>query len=170
MNEIDLWSLYHPEQPSHKEDLWLKVCDYTAQLFSTCARRKYAAYILAPNGRVVGFGYNGSAPNDIHCNDGGCPRARQEVPHGSNYDNCISIHAEANALIWSDQSMRHGGTLIVNGPPCFSCAKLIATSGVSNVVCKYDPHYEKFTEVIDYLISQGIKVKVDMTKGWDYDA
>ena len=156
--------LFMLEKPSQKELKWLKVCNYTAELFSTCVRRKYAAYIISPNGRIAGVGYNGSAPNDVHCDEGGCPRAQQNVPHGSVYDNCISIHAEANALLWSDQNMRDGGTLIINGPPCYGCAKLIATSGIKTVVCEYDVEYEKFRDIVDYLMSQNIEVKVNLEK------
>lgn len=156
--------LFMLESPNEKEQKWLKVCNYTAELFSTCIRRKYAAYIISTNGRIAGVGYNGSAPNDVHCNEGGCPRASQDVPHGSVYDNCISIHAEANALLWSDKAMRDGGTLIINGPPCYGCAKLIATSGIKTVVCEYDHEYEKFRDIVDYLMSQGIEVKVNLEK------
>jgi dCMP deaminase len=164
MNDKDkkiISDLFMIEEPNDKENKWMMVAEYTAKIFSTCSRRQYAAYIIAKNGRIVGVGYNGSAPNDIHCNQGGCPRAIENTPHGSVYDNCISIHAEANALLWSDQVMRDGGTLIVNGPPCYGCAKLIAGSGIKTVVCKYDPDYANFRDVIDYLMSQEIEVRVN---------
>lgn len=173
MNEIDkkiTADLFMLDAPNDKELKWLRVCNYTADLFSTCVRKKYAAYIISTNGRIAGVGYNGSAPNDVHCVDGGCPRARENVPHGSVYDNCISIHAEANALLWSDQNMRDGGTLIINGPPCYGCAKLIATSGIRTVVCEYDPSYQNFRDIVEYLMSQEIEVKVSLEKMIDtYD-
>lgn len=143
-----------------KESKWLRVAEEIGATFSTCSRKKYGAIIIASNGRIIGVGYNGSAPNSIHCVDGGCPRANSSVPHGSAYDNCIAIHAEANAIIWSDQAMRTGATLVVNGPPCFGCAKLISSSGISKVICKHDDEYHEFDAIISFLESLNIEVKV----------
>lgn len=137
---------------------WLKSLDFLAQQFSTCAKRQYAAVILAPNKRVAGFGYNGSPPGMAHCVDGACPRMQENSPAGSNYDRCISQHAEAGALLWSDASLRMGGTIIVNGPPCMGCAKLIASSGLKRVVYKKDPEYvyDQLPNILDFLASAGI--------------
>lgn len=143
-----------------KENKWLSVAESIGQAFSTCSRKQYGAIIIAPNGRVIGIGYNGSPPKSVHCVDGGCPRAISSSPHGSTYDNCVAIHAEANAIIWSDQAMRTGATLVVNGPPCFSCAKLIASSGVAKVICKYDADYAQFDDIISFLEKLNIEVKV----------
>lgn len=120
---------------------WLYSCDLLAPVFSTCSKRQYFSVIIAPNKRLLSQGYNGSPPGYHHCNDGFCPRAIQNSPSGSNYDNCIANHAEANALLWCDTHQRQGATLIVNGPPCFSCAKLIASSGISRVIGCNDESY-----------------------------
>lgn len=143
---------------TNTEMKWLKSLDFLAQQFSTCAKRQYAAVILAPNKRVSGFGYNGAPPGMAHCTDGACPRMRENLPAGSNYDTCISQHAEAGALLWSDASLRMGGTIIVNGPPCMGCAKLIASSGLKRVVYKKDPEYiyEQLPDILDFLASAGI--------------
>ncbi len=140
------------------EAKWLKACDVLAPIFSTCAKRQYFAVVLAPNKRVAGVGYNGSPPGMAHCVDGACPRLHEGAANGSNYDSCISQHAEAGALLWSDQSLRQGGTLIVNGPPCMGCAKLIASSGVSRLACYSDSSYQDWNSVSDFLVSGGITV------------
>lgn len=137
---------------------WLKSCFQLAETFSTCAKRQYFAVVVSPNGRVVGVGYNGSPPNIEHCVDGACPRYTEQSPNGSNYDNCIAQHAEANALLWSDPTMRQGATLIVNGPPCFGCAKQIASSGIRRVVYSSDPAYENWQNVKDFLESCKIEL------------
>jgi dCMP deaminase len=140
------------------EAKWLKACDVLAPIFSTCAKRQYFAVVLAPNKRVAGVGYNGSPPGMAHCVDGACPRLHENAANGSNYDSCISQHAEAGALLWSDQSLRQGGTLIVNGPPCMGCAKLVASSGVSRLACYSDSSYGDWNSVSDFLVSGGITV------------
>ncbi len=137
---------------------WLEGCDHLARIFSTCSKRQYASVVLAPNKRVVGFGYNGSPPGMAHCVDGGCPRALETDIPGSNYDTCIAQHAEAGALLWSDPAMRSGGTLIVNGPPCMGCAKLVASSGIARVVHYNDPRYSQWGDVAQFLADAGIVV------------
>ena len=36
----------------------------------------------------------------IPTEDGGCPRAASDAPQGHDYESCIAIHAEANALLF----------------------------------------------------------------------
>lgn len=142
------------------ENQWLSVLPIMAEKFSTCAKRQYAAVVVAKNKRVIGFGYNGSPSGLPHCTDGFCPRLHDDSPSGSNYDRCISQHAEAGALMWSDPGLRIGATLIVNGPPCMGCAKLIASSGISRLVCRGDSSYEQWPEVLNFLALTNIKVVV----------
>lgn len=143
---------------SRHERNWLTATTQLAGMFSTCAKRQYAAVVLAPNRRVAGFGYNGSPPGVGHCTDGHCPRLHQQSPPGTSYDTCIAQHAEAGALLWSDPAMRQGGTLIVNGPPCMGCAKLIASSGITRVVCYWDPSYENWDDINTFLALAGVTV------------
>ena len=147
---------------SRRERNWLQACNQLAKIFSTCDKRQYFAAVLMPNGRVAGVGYNGSPPGLGHCNEGACPRLHDQSPNGSNYDNCIAQHAEANALLWSDPSLRVGATLVVNGPPCFGCAKQIASAGIKRVIYQPDQSYSNFSSVKDLLEKAGIElVEVD---------
>lgn len=146
-----------------RELKWLKSCRELAKTFSTCAKRQYFAVILMPNGRVAGVGYNGSPPGIPHCADGACPRFTEGSPNGSVYDNCIAQHAEANAIIWSDPALRANGTLIVNGPPCYGCAKQIASSGIKRVVYSFDPDYANWDNVKNFMDACGIEL-VEVTE------
>lgn len=146
---------------SNYERKWLIACRQLAPIFSTCGKKQYFAVVLAPNKRVAGIGYNGSPPGMVHCNEGGCPRMNEGSSSGSNYDNCISQHAEAGALLWSDQSMRQNGTLIVNGPPCMGCAKLIASSGIKRVVGIADDDYAQWGDVRSFLAQAQIEVVME---------
>ena len=129
--------------------------------------------MIGQDNRVVGVGYNGSPPGMTHCIDGGCPRASANVAHGSSYDApegfCIAQHAEAGALLYSDPTRRRGGTLIVNGPPCFECARLIASSGIECVVHLIDDDYD-WWPVRDFLVAAKVSVipihknKLDVSK------
>lgn len=143
----------HPE----KEHKWLEIAEHIGKNFSTCVRRQYGAVIIGKDGRVVSIGYNGAPHGLKHCSDGGCPRAQTNVPHGSVYDNCIAVHAEANALLYSDINLRKESILVVNGPPCYGCAKLIAGSGVKRVVCYTDSAYSDIDKIIDLFTNSTIE-------------
>lgn len=122
-----------------------------AAIFGTCARRNYMALVLSPTGRILGTGYNGTPPGFLHCDQGGCPRASTDCDPGSSYSNCLAIHAEANALLHSDRGDREGGTLIINGPPCWECARLISGSGIKTVVYKQDAAYKDWARIRMFL-------------------
>lgn len=141
-----------------KDLKYLTHCMVGAGLFSTCGKRQYMAIITDTHGRIVGNGYNGSPPHMAHCVDGACPRWQEQSAPGSNYDNCIAIHAEQNALIWSDRTARAGGTIYVNGPPCMTCARLITGSGLKRLVHITDDTYAAWPEVREFIVGNGISV------------
>ncbi len=134
----------------------MNLCMQISKIFSTCGKKKYAAILVDDLGHVVGMGYNGGASGLLHCEDGGCPRYIENSPNGSIYDNCIAVHAEANALLHSDYSARPK-KLYVNGPPCFSCAKLIANSTVETVYYVCDTAYANWHEVKNFLEKCSVK-------------
>jgi len=142
-----------------KAGKWLQAADSQAKLFSTCSRRQYFAIVLDNNGHVLGTGYNGGPSGSVHCIDGGCPRVTEDPEHGTQYNNCIAVHAEANALLHSDYSARtHGCVVIINGPPCWDCAKLICNAGVHTVVCQLDPEYADWERVNSFFMANGVRV------------
>jgi dCMP deaminase len=152
-----LYQEFKPNEARPHEIKWMRLLNVMAMEFSTCSKRQYAAVILAPNKRVIGFGYNGSPPGMAHCNEGACPRMTENSDAGSKYDNCISQHAEMGAITWSDPSLRMGSTIIINGTPCYGCTKHIASSGISRVVYKIDSAYAQHDESMFMLQQCGIE-------------
>lgn len=134
----------------------LRLCVSASVIFSTCGKRQYAAIITDKRNRIVGMGYNGGPSDWTHCKDGGCKRLQEDSAPGSNYDNCIAVHAEQNAFL---NSLADGYTIYVNGPPCYTCAKLIVNSGCKRVVHLKDSNYtySSDTQVIDLFYRSGIK-------------
>jgi dCMP deaminase len=130
----------------------------TTSTRATCSRRKHGAVIVKDR-RIVATGYNGGPSGYPHCEDGACPRAASESPQGHDYERCIAIHAEANALLFSSPEEREGASLYCTGAPCFGCAKLIANSGVSEVVAS-GGRYEGWQQVRDFLLRCGVRVRV----------
>jgi len=135
---------------ARKDLQYMQMCYSSAPIFSTCRKKKYAAILVDEYGHIVGFGYNGGPSNSVHCEDGGCPRFKEMSQSGSNYDNCISIHAEANAFLHSDYSSIPI-KIYINGPPCLSCAKLIVNSTVKHVYYVADDDYSNWKEIEQFL-------------------
>jgi dCMP deaminase len=125
---------------------------------ATCSRRHHGA-VMVQGRRIVSTGYNGGPSGFPHCDEGACPRARSDAPQGHDYERCIAIHAEANALLFSSPEERDGASLYCTGAPCFGCAKLIANSGVGEVVAA-GGRYEGWTEVRDFLRDCGVRVRL----------
>jgi dCMP deaminase len=105
---------------------------------------------------VHGFGYNGGAPKSAHCEDGGCQRLEEGSESGSVYDNCIAVHAEQNAFLHSDYTSKPT-KLFVNGPPCFTCAKIIVNSSVKTVFYIRDESYAKWGEISRFMKENGVE-------------
>lgn len=141
---------------TRKDLQYMQMCYSSATIFSTCGKKKYSALLVDEYGHIVGFGYNGGPRNSVHCEDGGCPRFVEMSPSGSNYDNCIAVHAEANAFLHSDYSARPV-KLYVNGPPCLTCAKLIVNSTVKDVYYVADSDYSNWEEIESFMNTSGVR-------------
>ncbi len=98
---------------------------------SDCQRDKVGAVVVKDR-RVRATGYNGAAAGKPGCAT--CPRRASGCEPGSSYDNCVAVHAEANALIYCDREDLVGATLYVTREPCYACDKLIQAAGVHAVV------------------------------------
>ena len=111
-----------------------------AQVVATradCTRDQVGAVIVR-DGRIVSTGYNGAPAGEPGClTAGACPRGRLtkgECAPDSSYANCISIHAEANAILYADYDKLKGATIYVTRDPCHECARLVKAAGIRRVV------------------------------------
>lgn len=136
----------------------------TAAKRSLCSRAKVGATIVDPTGRIVQSGYNGPPAGYRHdaqpCNIW-CKRSSTIAP-SPDYSDCVTLHAEANALLWSDRSLRQGGTIYITSHPCWGCAKLIANSGLVRVVVEPDAAHTHRDPMASYrfLMECGLDVHV----------
>lgn len=95
-------------------------------LRAECVRRRVGAVITKDN-RIIATGYNGVGAGEPSCLLGACAGDTGLVP-------CISIHAEANAIIYGDRWHMEDGTIYVTCKPCANCMKLIRGAGIARVV------------------------------------
>lgn len=118
------------------DEYFLEVAKAVA-LRADCTRSKVGAVLVDSNHRVVGTGYNGAPPGAPGCLSGACPRGKlsyDEHPEGGSYANCISNHAERNAILYANPEERAGTTLYITRRPCTGCHQLILAEGIVKVV------------------------------------
>ena len=125
-----------------KENYYLSIAAEVARR-STCLRRQYGA-VIVKNDEIVATGYNGAPRGDENCCDvGSCWRERNNIPHGEQYEKCVAVHAEQNAIISASRRDMLGSTLYLSGfeagrpiedaTPCLICARLIKNAGIARV-------------------------------------
>jgi len=119
---------------------WLAVAQVIAYR-SRCDRAQVGAVIVTRDNRVAAISYNGPPRGQrlVGTCVNWCPRARGENLSPS-YDECATVHAEANALLRADFTDIRGGTIYVSSACCRGCAKLIANSGLTRVVHVVGPN------------------------------
>jgi len=140
------------------DEYFLGLAEATASR-SNCIRRKIGAVVVRER-HIQATGYNGPPAGYGHCEQGACPRALSDAARTSfGYDDCVAIHAEANALLFADADERKGATLYSTAAPCFSCAKLIANSGIAEVVAA-GGRYEGWEDTRRFLMDCGLRVRV----------
>lgn len=83
-------------------------------------------------------GYNGSVSGEPHCD---------EIGHLHNEQGrCVrTVHAEQNAILYSNRDELIGATAYVTHQPCENCAKLLIQSGVKRIVYK-EKYTNKFSD------------------------
>lgn len=125
-------------------DTWLALADLMAAR-SRCPSGAGAVIVDAAQ-RVVATGYAGPPAtyrvplSDLGDDgDGNCAGycVRPLLPtedRDPGYGDCVSSHAELNAISFADRTRVEGGTFYVSSAPCYACAKAIANSGVTGVV------------------------------------
>ena len=126
-----------------KQDYYISIAAEVAQR-STCLRRQYGA-VIVKNDEIVSTGYNGAPRGEENCCDvGSCWRERNNIPHGEQYEKCVSVHAEQNAIISASRQEMMGSTLYLAGfengqemenpEPCTICARMIKNAGIAQVI------------------------------------
>ncbi len=123
--------------------------------------------VITKDNEVVSTGYVGAPRNTKDCFEKGyCLRRKLNIPSGSQYETCVSVHAEQNAIINAARAgvSIKGGTMYIFGEkryqniikpinafPCFICKKMIINSGVEKVICSTEDGGMKIFLVKDWV-------------------
>ena len=83
---------------------------------SNCLRAQVGAVIVGPDKKIKATGYNGTPTKVVSCYElGECYRIKNNIPSGTCYETCRSIHAEQNAIIQAGQDRCQGATMYIYG-------------------------------------------------------
>ena len=124
-----------------KREYYLEIAKAVAKR-STCVRRQYGAVIVKDD-RIIATGYNGSARGEVNCCDvGECWRETHGIPHGEQYEKCVAVHAEDNAISQAGRDAKGASLYLVgfeNGKlieavPCVMCQRKIKNAGIFQVI------------------------------------
>ncbi len=109
-----------------------------------CKGRKVGAVIVLDD-RIISTGYNGTPTGMTNCSDDGCQRCSSETEPGENYDKCICVHAEENAIVTAAKFgiSIEKTEIYTTMQPCFLCFKKMIQAGIKK--CYY-LHPWKVTE------------------------
>ncbi|WP_195572643.1 deoxycytidylate deaminase [Paenibacillus sp. 1001270B_150601_E10] len=133
---------------------------YMVSTRSQCPRRHVGA-VLVQGKKLLGTAYNGAPMGVPDCSEAGCMIAEQfelvTHPDGTEEmvkkERCIrTIHAEQNLLLFTDRMDREGATVYVTDQPCWTCANMLANSGVKEIV--FHRPYPKDTDKVTAMMNQ----------------
>lgn len=111
----------------------------------TCDRLRVACILVNEKHILVGAGYNGSLPGDVHCDEDG---------HLLIDGHCVrTLHSEDNAILNSIGDLA-GATAYIIAPPCIDCIKKLIAVGVKRIA--YTGEY-KNSKGLEYIKELAIK-------------
>lgn len=130
---------------------------FMAATRSQCNRRHVGA-VLVKGKKLLGTAYNGAPMGVPDCSEAGCFVVEElEMRNVDGNDELIrkercirTIHAEQNLLLFTDMEDRDDATVYVTDQPCWTCANMLANSGVTEIV--YHRHYLKDSDKVNELM------------------
>ena len=144
--------IYRPQ----KDQYYLDIARVVSER-STCLK-VFMGSIIVKDDQIIATGYVG-APRNTKSSlaHGFCLRKKLNIPSGTKYELCRSVHAEQNAII---NAARAGVSLIdgdiyiygrtrennnvINAVPCFICKKMIINAGLKRVITSVEDKNEKY--------------------------
>lgn len=130
---------------------------YMVSTRSQCSRRRVGA-VLVQGKKLLGTAYNGAPMGVPDCSEAGCMLAAEYEPiivggeeKLNKKERCVrTIHAEQNLILFTDRRDREGSVVYVTDEPCWTCANMLANSGVVEIV--YHRSYPKDSAKVNELM------------------
>ena len=127
-------------KPIEWNDYFLEIAK-TVSKRSNCLRAQVGAVIVGTDKKIKATGYNGTPSKVVSCMElGFCYRMKNNIPSGTRYETCRSIHAEQNAIIQAGQDRCMGASMYIYGHNfiCILCKRFIVQAGIETIYLKKD--------------------------------
>lgn len=127
-------------KPIEWNDYFLEIAKTVAKR-SNCLRAQVGAVIVGIDKKIKATGYNGTPSKVVSCMElGYCYRIAKNIPSGTCYETCRSIHAEQNAIIQAGQDRAMGASMYIWGHNfiCILCKRFIVQAGIETIYLKKD--------------------------------
>ncbi len=141
------------DTPIEWNDYFLEIAK-TVSRRSNCIRAHVGAVIVGKDKKIKATGYNGVPSKVVSCMElGECFRIKNNIPSGTQYETCRSIHAEQNAIIQAGQDRCQQASMYIYGHNfiCILCKRFIVQSGIEKVYLKKDDASPIMTVTVDDL-------------------
>ncbi|WBW98484.1 deoxycytidylate deaminase [Oceanirhabdus sp. W0125-5] len=145
-----------------KRNYYLDIAE-TVLARGTCLRRNYGS-IIVKNDEIISTGYTGAPRGRKNCCDlDECLRVKMNVPRGTQYELCRSVHSEANAIISASRKDMIGadlylvgkdmqtGKLVENANSCTMCKRMIINAGIKNVIVRNSEEDYRIIQVQEWI-------------------
>ena len=145
-----------------KTNYYLDIAE-TVSKRGTCLRRNFGA-IIVKNDEIISTGYTGAPRGRKNCSDlGFCRREQLNIPRGTRYELCRSVHAEANCIISAsrrdmiDSSLylvgvdAKTGELVRDANSCSMCKRLIINAGIKEIIIRDTIDEYRIIQVSDWV-------------------
>ena len=145
-----------------KTNYYLDIAE-TVSKRGTCLRRNFGA-IIVKNDEIISTGYTGAPRGRKNCSDlGFCRREQLNIPRGTRYELCRSVHAEANCIISAsrrdmiDSSLYLVGVdaktqeLVRDANSCSMCKRLIINAGIKEIIIRDTIDEYRIIQVSDWV-------------------
>lgn len=149
------------------DEYFLNIVDVVATR-ATCDRGKSGCVIVKDN-RILSTGYVGAPSGLPECDEVGHLLREVKYEDDTLRQHCVrTLHAEQNAIIYA---ARYGVSLIgavlyCTMCPCYSCAMMIAASGVTKVVAKNN--YQASADAFTIFKKAGVELVIINSKNPKY--
>ena len=127
-------------KPIEWNEYFLEIAKTVAKR-SNCLRAQVGAVIVGTDKKIKATGYNGVPSKVVSCMElGFCYRMKNNIPSGTRYETCRSIHAEQNAIIQAGQDRCMGSSMYIYGHNfiCILCKRFIVQAGIETIYLKKD--------------------------------
>lgn len=159
-----------------KQNYYLDIAETVLER-GTCLRRNYGS-IIVKNDEIISTGYTGAPRGRKNCMDlNSCIREKLNVPRGTHYELCRSVHSEANAIISASRRDMIGAILYLVGKDaktreyvedansCSMCKRLIINSGIVKVIIRDSK--DRYREInVDSWVEDDDSLKITKEAGY----